>query len=100
MKPVQIAKDIVPLADFKAQSASWLERVRVSGQPVIITQNGKPAAVIISPEEFDRFQHQHREFVRSEIREGESDIVEGRVLESKEARAFLAKRRKQKKSAL
>ena len=44
MKPLQVAKDIVPLAEFKAQSASWLERVRASGQPVIINQNGKPAA--------------------------------------------------------
>ncbi len=31
MKAVQIAKDIVPIAEFKAQSASWLERVRASG---------------------------------------------------------------------
>jgi antitoxin YefM len=97
MKPVQIAKDIVPLAEFKAQSASWLERVRASGQPVIITQNGKPAAVMISPEEFDRFQQQSREFVKSEIRDGESDIAAGRTMESRDARAFLEKRRKQKK---
>lgn len=100
MKPVQVAKDIVPLAEFKAQSASWLERVRASGQPVIITQNGKPAAVMISPEEFDRFQHQSREFVRSEIRDGEADIAKGRVVESKEARAFLEQRRKQRKRSL
>lgn len=97
MKPVQIAKDIVPLAEFKAQSASWLERVRASGQPVVITQNGKPAAVMISPEEFDRFQHQSSEFVKSEIRDGEADIAAGRVMESKEARSFLEQRRKQKK---
>src|ERR1035437_9751614 len=97
MKPFQIAKDIIPLAEFKAQSASWLERVRESGHPLIITQNGKPAAVMISPEEFDRFQHQSREFVRSEIRDGEADIAAGRVMSSKEARAFLEQRRKQKK---
>lgn len=97
MKPVQVAKDIVPLAEFKAQSASWLERVRASGQPVVITQNGKPAAVMISPEEFDRFQDQAREFVRSEIREGEADIAAGRVMESKEVRAHLEQRRKQKR---
>lgn len=99
MKPVKIARDIVPLAEFKSQSASWLEHVRASGQPVIITQNGKPAAVMISPEEFDLFQQQYREFVRSEIREGEADLAEGRVMESKEARAFLEQRRKRKKAA-
>jgi prevent-host-death family protein len=97
MKTVQIAKDIVPLAEFKAQSASWLARVKNSGQPVIITQNGKPAAVMISPEEFDRFQQQTCEFVRSEIKEAEADIAQGRVMESQEARIFLEQRRKQKK---
>lgn len=99
MKSLQISKDIVPLAEFKAQSASWLERVRASGQPLVITQNGKPAGVIISPEEFDRFQHQYRDFVRSEIREGEADVTAGRVMESKDVRAALEQRRKSKKHA-
>jgi hypothetical protein len=30
---------------------------------------------LISPEEFDRFQHQSLEYVRSEIRDGEADIA-------------------------
>lgn len=97
MKPVKVAKDIVPLAEFKAQSASWLERVRASGQPVIITQNGKPAAVMISPEEFDRIQSQYTEFVRGEIREAEADIAVGRVMSAKEVRLALEQRRKQKR---
>ncbi len=91
------AKDIVPIAEFKAQSASWLERVRESGQPLIITQNGRPAAVMISPEEFDRFQFQHIEFVRSEIRDAQADIDAGRVMGSKDVRAFFENRRKKRK---
>jgi prevent-host-death family protein len=98
MKPLQIAKDIVPLAEFKAKSASWLERVRESGQPVIITQNGKPAAVMISPEEYDRFQQQNREFVRSEIRLGENAIAEGRVYTTNEVKSHLELRRKIRKA--
>ncbi len=97
MKAVQVSKDIVPIAEFKAQSASWLERVRASGQPVVITQNGKPAAVMISPEEFDRIQHQYTEFVRSEIRAGEAAIAAGEVYTSDEVRAHLEARRKARK---
>ena len=97
MKAVQIAKDIVPIAEFKAQSASWLERVRASGQPVVITQNGKPAGVLISPEEFDRIQHQNTEFVRSEIRAGEAAIAAGRLHSSEEVMAHLETRRKARK---
>ena len=97
MKFIQVSKDIVPLADFKAHSASWLERVQASGQPVIITQNGKPAAVMISPEEFDRFQQQSREFVKSEIRQGEAAITAGKVYSSDEVKSHLEARRKNRK---
>ncbi len=96
MKPVKVARDIVPLAEFKAKSATWLERVRASGQPVIITQNGKPAAVMISPEEFDRIQSQYTEYVRGEIREGEADVAAGHIMSGKEVRSALESRRKQK----
>ena len=98
MKPVQVAKDIVPLAEFKAHSATWLERVRASGQPVIITQNGKPAAVMISPEEFDRFQHQSTELVRGEIRAAEADITAGKVYSTSEVEAHLEARRAARKT--
>ncbi len=96
MKSLQVAKDIVPLADFKAQSASWLERVRASGRPIVITQNGKPAAVLISPEEYDRFQNQSRDWVRAEIMAGERDVSAGQLLDTKSARGLLAQRRKSK----
>ncbi len=36
------------------QAADWLKRVADTGQPVVITQNGKAAGVLVSPSEFDR----------------------------------------------
>ncbi|MGK5082381.1 type II toxin-antitoxin system Phd/YefM family antitoxin [Bdellovibrionota bacterium FG-1] len=98
MKAVRIARDIVPIAEFKAQSASWLDRVRASGQPVVITQNGRPAGVLISPEEFDRIQHQSADFVRSEIRAGEAAIIADKVYTAEEVKAHLETRRKIRKS--
>lgn len=98
MKAVQVARDIVPIAEFKAQSASWLERVRASGRPVVITQNGRPAGVLISPEEFDRIQHQATEFVRSEIRAGEAAIATGKVYSTDEVKDHLEARRKARKT--
>ena len=98
MKTVQVAKDIVPIAEFKAQSATWLKHVRTSGHPVVITQNGKPAGVLISPEEFDRIQSQYTEFVRSEIRAGETAIAEGRVYTTDEVKKHLEARRKARKN--
>ncbi len=54
MRAVRVSQDIVPISDFKAQAADWLKRVADTGQPVVITQNGKAAGVLVSPSEFDR----------------------------------------------
>lgn len=56
MRAVRISEDIVPVSDFKAKAADWLRRVADTGQPVVITQNGKAAGVLVSPAEFDRLR--------------------------------------------
>jgi prevent-host-death family protein len=54
MNPLHIAEDIVPLGEFKTHAARVLRRVREAARPIVITQNGRPAAVLLAPEEFDR----------------------------------------------
>lgn len=60
MKPFSTAEDIVPLNDFKARASQLFRKLREGQRPLIITQNGKPAAVLISPEEFDRIRERDR----------------------------------------
>jgi hypothetical protein len=43
VKEVQVFDGIVPLGEFKAQAAKLLKRLRESGEPMVITQNGRPA---------------------------------------------------------
>jgi PHD/YefM family antitoxin component YafN of YafNO toxin-antitoxin module len=56
-------------------------------KPVVITQNGKPAAVLITPEEFDNMQERYR-FVAA-VQEGLADVEAGRLLDSDEVRRQL-----------
>jgi prevent-host-death family protein len=77
MRALRISEDIVPVSDFKAQATDWLRRAADSGQPVVITQNGKAAGVLLSPAEFDRLTEQAR-FVAA-VREGLGDADAGRV---------------------
>ena len=53
MKNISIKNDIVPIAEFKAGISKWIKNIRDTGHPLIITQNGKPAGVLLSPEEYD-----------------------------------------------
>ncbi len=88
MKPLQIADDIVPVGEFKARMAETIRRLRDSGRAIVITQHGKPAAVLITPEEFDRICERER-FVEA-VGQGLTDGDAGRVLDDAEFAKELA----------
>ena len=89
MKPLKISKDVVTLAEFKNQAAALLERLLSSSQPLLITQNGKPAGVLLSPAEFDRIQEQDSSRFMDSVNKGIADADNGRVLTSTEAKIRL-----------
>jgi antitoxin YefM len=46
----------VPLSEAKSQLSGLIEQVRSLEEQVVITRNGRPAAVLVSAEEFDRWK--------------------------------------------
>lgn len=87
MKPMQLSQDILPLGEFKTHASRVLRQLRESQRPVVITQNGRPAAVLISPEEFDHLR-EHERFVAA-VQEGLADAEAGRLLDSATVRRML-----------
>src|SRR5436309_12874472 len=77
MKPMRLTEDILPLAEFKTQASRVLRQLKESQRPVIITQNGRPAAVLISPHDFD--QMRERDGFMAAVREALADSEAGRV---------------------
>lgn len=67
--------DIIPVTDLRQDAAAALERVRASRQPVVITQRGRAAAVLLSMDEYERGEHE-RELLRLLAR-GEHEIAAG-----------------------
>jgi prevent-host-death family protein len=90
MKPFQLSEDILPLGEFKTQASRVLRQLRASQRPVVITQNGRPAAVLITPEEFDRIRE--REHFVSAIREGLADAEAGRVVDDEALGSYFDER--------
>ena len=87
MKPLQVSQDIVPLARFKTQASQIFRQMHDEQRPVVVTQNGQPAAVLITPEEFDRLQ-EHDRFLEA-VRDGLADSEAGRLLDDETLAAEL-----------
>lgn len=88
MKPVNVSKDILPLGKFKSQASQVLRELKNSHRPVVITQNGSPAAVMIRPEDFEMLLERDR-FVSS-VGAGLKDASLGRVISEEEAERRLS----------
>jgi len=79
MKAPQATEDIVALGEFTAKASEMLRRLRSTNRPLVITQNGKPAAVMITPKDFDAFVERER-FVAA-VQRGMADADAGRTID-------------------
>ena len=84
--------NIIPVSDLRQDAAKVLKLVKDSREPVVITQRGRAAAVMLSVEAFEQSERD-RELLRL-LAKGERDIEagEGHDLDSvlAEADALLA----------
>jgi antitoxin YefM len=58
--------------------------MNANGRPVVITQNGRPAAVVLTPEDFEELGY--REFVKAKVKAGLKSAAEGAAVSPAEAR--------------
>jgi len=84
------AEGIESLTALKTRSGELIRRARETGQPVIITQNGKPTAVLLDVESYQR-QREALLFLKL-VAQGERDYQEGNVLSQSEADAHFRAR--------
>ena len=67
--------EIVPVKELRQDTAAVLKRVRSSPQPLVITQRGRGAAVMLSVAAYERSERE-RELLRLLVR-GEREIAAG-----------------------
>jgi antitoxin YefM len=91
MRTISITNDIVPIAEFKTGISRWFKNLKQSGHPLIITQNGKPAGVLLSPDDYDELVYR-KSFLDS-VDRGLVDADGGRMYRTEEVKTLLAERR-------
>ncbi|OFY13079.1 MAG: prevent-host-death protein, partial [Bacteroidetes bacterium GWF2_39_10] len=91
MKTISVTNDIVPIAEFKTSISKWFKSLQNTGHPVIITQNGKPAGVLLSPNDYDELVYR-KSFLDS-VGRGIADAESDRTYSTEQIKTALTARR-------
>ena len=90
MPRVRPTEDIRPLADFRANLASVVRQVQRTKRPVILTQHGRSAAVLVDASEYEALVE--RAELLEDVRAAEAEIEAGRGLAQGRAKAAVLAR--------
>ncbi len=93
---VNLASGIDSLTKFKRQTAEFLDELRRTGEPLVLTVNGKAEVVVQDAAAYQKLVEAAARIEREEtlaaIREGLADMKAGRSKPAKAALAKLAKK--------
>ncbi len=78
MKRIMFTHDIHPLSEFRSNVSGFITQVHKTKRPLVITQNGKSAAVLMDVGEYDKIVEkieliQDIEMSLNQIREGKGE---------------------------
>ncbi len=85
MRRIQLNEDIKPVTEFRANAAALIDQVRATRRPLVLTQRGYSAAVVIDVAEYERLLEEI-DLLR-DIQTAEAQVAAGEGVPHEEARA-------------
>ena len=83
---MDITEDIQALTTFRNHSAAFLQQLKKTQRPVVLTVNGKAAAVVQDAAAYQRLLDLAAQADAAEgIRQGREDVAKGRVSPARKA---------------
>ncbi len=82
MERIRLDEDVQPVSEFRQNAARFVQQVRETRRPLVLTQHGKSAAVLMDVEEYERMVDEME--VLRVIGRGMQDIAEGKVIPHEE----------------
>jgi len=86
---IQLDKDIQPLSEFRSKVAFYFDRVKKTKRPLIITQNGKSAAILLDVSEYESMIDKIE--VLEDIKLAEAQISKGLEISHQDVKKKFAK---------
>jgi len=87
LKPSQ---DVQPLSAFRANAAGFLDQVRSTKRPLVLTQHGKSAAVVLDVDQYEAMVDEI-ELIR-DIRQAKAELARGEGIPHEEVVSQLRER--------
>jgi antitoxin YefM len=90
MRSPRFSQDIRPLSEFRANAAAFVQHVRSTRRPLVLTQHGRGAAVLLDISEYEHLIEQIE--LLQEVQTAEQQLSDGQGVEQMEAKAEVLKR--------
>lgn len=75
---IDVTEDLCPVSEFRADTAAFITKIKTNRRPLVLTQHGKCAAVVISSESYQSMVEKME--LLEDIARGEADVAAGRVV--------------------
>ena len=85
MYRIRLDQDVRPLSEFRANAASLIQEVQKSQRPLVLTQRGHSAAVVLGVSDYEKMVSE-LELLR-DVRLAEQQLDDGQGIPQDEARA-------------
>jgi prevent-host-death family protein len=96
---LDIAKDIQSLSHFKRNTAQVMKRMKATGNPVVLTVNGKAEVVVLDAAAYQRLMELAEEAeMMTFLREAKADADAGRTVPAEEFLQSLGQKKKAKRA--
>lgn len=76
MSKLKPSRDIQPVTEFRANAAQFIEQVRDTGEPMILTQHGRSAAVLLDVDSYESLMDEIA--LLRDVRQAEDQVVAGK----------------------
>ncbi len=90
MARIELDKDVRPLSEFRANATSFIDQVHKTKRPLVITQHGKSAAVLLDVIEYQLLMEKIE--LLNDIYVAEKDIKTNKVMSHAKALEAVKKR--------
>jgi antitoxin YefM len=87
---IKIDTDIKPVSEFRANAADLIEQVKTTGRPLVLTQHGRSAAVVVDAADFEEMVEEI-ELLR-DVQTAAEQIARGKGVANGDAKKRLRKR--------